>query len=94
MQPSAPVAALLAVITACGAPVVATTASPLPQLLEGAGRFVRPGDEPGLAAALRRMLADPAARELMSRQALVATGRLSWERCAESALGALREAAA
>ena len=79
---------------ACGAPCVATTASPLPQLLEGAGIFVRPGDEPALTDALRRMLSDTAARQQMSRQALVATGRLSWERCAESALAALREAAA
>ena len=79
---------------ACGAPVVATTASPLPQLLEGAGLFVRPGDEPALTDALRRMLTDPVARQAMSRQALAATGRLSWERCAESALAALREAAA
>jgi hypothetical protein len=40
------------------------------------------------------VLTDSAARREMSRQALVATGRLSWERCAESALAALREAAA
>jgi glycosyltransferase involved in cell wall biosynthesis len=79
---------------ACGAPVVATTASPLPQLLEGAGIFVPPGDEPALTGALRRMLGEPATRQAMGRQALVATGRLSWDRCAESALGALREAAA
>ncbi|MEO8634250.1 MAG: glycosyltransferase family 1 protein [Gemmatimonadales bacterium] len=79
---------------ACGAPVVATTASPLPQLLAGAGIFIRPGDLPALTDALRRILTDPAARREMSRQALAATARLSWERCAESALSALREAAA
>ena len=30
---------------ACGVPVIATTESPLPQLLEGGGIFVAPGDE-------------------------------------------------
>ena len=35
---------------ACGAPVVATTASPLPQLLEGGGFFVAPGDVDALVA--------------------------------------------
>ena len=37
---------------ACGAPVIATTESPLPQLLEGAGIFVRPGDETALVISL------------------------------------------
>ncbi len=43
---------------ACGTPVIATTSSPLPELLEGGGIFVRPGDEAALVAAFRTMLCD------------------------------------
>jgi glycosyltransferase involved in cell wall biosynthesis len=79
---------------ACGTPVIATTASPLPQLLEGGGVFVPPGDEAALAAAMRRLLTDPAARLAMGRQARRRAQALTWERTADSALAAIREAAA
>lgn len=79
---------------ACGTPVVATTASPLPQLLEGGGLFVPPGDVHALAAALRRLLADEAARRAMGDRARRRAAALTWDRCAGDALAALREAAA
>ncbi|MEO8296050.1 MAG: glycosyltransferase family 1 protein, partial [Gemmatimonadota bacterium] len=37
---------------ACGAPVIATTESPLPELLQGGGIFVAPGDETALTNAM------------------------------------------
>jgi glycosyltransferase involved in cell wall biosynthesis len=79
---------------ACGAPVIATTASPLPELLEGGGIFVRPGDEAALLAAFRTMLCDEAARTSMARIALGRASQLSWDRGAATTLAALREAAA
>jgi glycosyltransferase involved in cell wall biosynthesis len=79
---------------ACGAPVIATTASPLPELLEGGGIFVRPGDEVALLAALRTMLCDEAARTAMARVARGRASQLSWDRGAATTLAALREAAA
>jgi len=79
---------------ACGAPVIATVASPLPQLLEGGGIFVRPGDDAALIAALRRMLGDEPARARMGSVARERAAALSWPRAAEAALAALREAAA
>jgi glycosyltransferase involved in cell wall biosynthesis len=79
---------------ACGTPVVATTASPLPQLLEGGGIFVRPGDDAGLVAALHTMLQDEPARLRMGRVARERSAALSWSGGAAAALGALREAAA
>ncbi len=79
---------------ACGAPVIATVASPLPQLLEGGGIFVRPGDDAALVAALRLMLADEPARARMGQVARERAAALSWPRAAEAALAALREAAA
>ena len=39
-----------------GTPVIATTESPLPELLEGGGIFVRPGHEGELVTALRAIL--------------------------------------
>jgi glycosyltransferase involved in cell wall biosynthesis len=79
---------------ACGAAVVATTASPLPQLLEGGGWFVEPGDLAGLIEAMRALLDDPPARRAMAARGRARTAALSWERGAGMALAAIREAAA
>lgn len=79
---------------ACGAPVVATTASPLPGLLQGGGIFVAPGNDAALISALRLLLTDETARRAMGRIALERAQKLSWELGAERALNALREAAA
>ena len=79
---------------ACGTPVVATTASPLPELLAGGGLFVAPRDEAGLADAMRRLLDDPALRRQLGAHARERAASLSWVRAAGTALAALREAAA
>jgi len=79
---------------ACGAAVIATTESPLPALLEGGGLFVRPRDEDALVRALEALWSDEEAREAMGAVALEQARRLSWSRCAEDALAAIREAAA
>ncbi|MGE0816911.1 MAG: glycosyltransferase family 4 protein [Vicinamibacterales bacterium] len=78
---------------ACGCPVVATTASPLPQLLAGAGHFVAPGDVDGLTDALAALANDEPARARMGAAARERTSRLSWASCARAALDALEEAA-
>jgi len=78
---------------ACGAPVVATTASPLPQLLEGGGFFVAPGDVEGLVAAMRTLL-DPEERDRRGRVALARASRLTWRASARATLAALHDAMA
>jgi alpha-1,3-rhamnosyl/mannosyltransferase len=78
---------------ACGAAVVATTESPLPELLEGGGIFVRPGDTAALEAALARFASDGTEREAMARAALERASALSWPRAATAALDAVHEAA-
>jgi glycosyltransferase involved in cell wall biosynthesis len=78
---------------ACGTPVVATTESPLPQLLEGGGLFVAPRDLEALTAALRCLLQDEPARLGMGRRAREKSLELTWERGARAALDALREVA-
>lgn len=79
---------------ACGTPVVATTESPLPELLEGGGLFVAPRDEPGLTRAMALLLDDAELCRQIGRRARERARALSWRRGAEVALAALREAAA
>lgn len=79
---------------ACGTPVVATTASPLPHLLAGGGIFVAPGNRVALAAAFRTMLDDEPARQRMGQVARSRAAGLTWEAGARMALAAIREAAA
>ena len=47
---------------ACGAPVVASNVSSLPEVVGDAGLLVDPTDEDALAAALERIAGDPALR--------------------------------
>jgi glycosyltransferase involved in cell wall biosynthesis len=79
---------------ACGTPVVATTASPLPRLLEGGGLFVDPGDLPALASALATLAGDETTRLRLAACALSRARALSWTRSAEAAIAALEEAVA
>ena len=79
---------------ACGTPVIATTSSPLPELLAGGGIFISPEDDDALFQALRRMTDDEPGRRSMGERALERTTHLSWERSARAALGALAEVAA
>jgi len=78
---------------ACGTPVIATTESPLPQLLDGGGIFVPPGDVDAIEAAMLRLLADETLREAMGRVALDRARSLTWDASARTALAAVREAA-
>ncbi|MEO7103063.1 MAG: glycosyltransferase family 1 protein [Gemmatimonadaceae bacterium] len=79
---------------ACGTPVIATTASPLPELLAGGGIFIAPGSERELTAAMRVMLEDESTRRAMGVRARECARALSWDRAADVTLDALREAAA
>jgi alpha-1,3-rhamnosyl/mannosyltransferase len=78
---------------ACGTPVIATRESPLPEVLAGGGIFVEPGDEPQLAAAMRKLAEEPALRDALARTALARARELTWPRAAAAALAALREVA-
>ena len=79
---------------ACGTPVIATTASPLPQLLSGGGLFVPPSDQQALVHAMRHFLENEPERSRMGVRARERASELSWARAAASAMSALREAAA
>jgi glycosyltransferase involved in cell wall biosynthesis len=79
---------------ACAAPIIGTTASPLPQLLEGGGVFVPPGDEGALARAIVQLAEDEEMRVRLGRRARERAAMLSWTQGARVALQALEEAAA
>jgi alpha-1,3-rhamnosyl/mannosyltransferase len=79
---------------ACGSPVIATTESPLPELLEGGGVFVRPGDLGALTTAMRRLATDPEFRKSAGNRARERAEALSWEKSAAAVLKAIRKAAA
>ena len=76
---------------ACGTPVIATTESPLPELLAGGGIFVAPGDLDALTNGMRRLLEDPELRQATSVRALQRARSLSWERGATMVHDALAE---
>lgn len=78
---------------ACGTAVIATTESPLPELLDGGGIFVPPGDVGTLADAMRWMQQDEGARRRMGTLARRRAARLSWAASARVALAAVREVA-
>lgn len=76
---------------ACGTPVIATVASPLPQLLEGGGIFIEPGDVRALADGMRFLL-DKGRRAQLGDRARDRAQQLSWAHSATATLSALREA--
>ncbi len=78
---------------ACGTPVIATTESPLPQLLAAGGRFIDPGQVAPLAAAMLEFAGDSVARQVAADAALAGARRLSWQRTGAATLAAIEEAA-
>lgn len=79
---------------ACGSPVIATTESPLPDLLAGGGIFVPPGDVRAISAAMMTLLADEPSRRRLGDAARQRALALTWTRCARLVLDAIEEAAA
>jgi glycosyltransferase involved in cell wall biosynthesis len=78
---------------ACGTPVVATRESPLPDLLEGGGIFIEPGNLDVLSGALADVGA-PGVRERLGAVARQRALALTWTGTAASTMAALREAVA
>jgi glycosyltransferase involved in cell wall biosynthesis len=71
---------------ACGAPVVVSTASSLPEVVGDAALQVAPDDEDGWAAALARLLSDAPLRANLRARGLAQAARFSWRRVAEETL--------
>lgn len=76
---------------ACGTPIVATTESPLPDLLGAGALAVDPNDRAGWLNSLERVITDEALHERMRDAALSAARRLSWQNSARQLLSVFNE---
>ena len=54
---------------ALGRPIVSTSVSMIPEILEGCGLVVEPGDVPALAGAIKRLLDDADEAATLGRRA-------------------------
>jgi glycosyltransferase involved in cell wall biosynthesis len=77
---------------ACGAPVVTSDASSLPEVVGDAGLTVSPQDTDALSEALRRLIADPALRAELSQRGQARARRFSWAEAARQTAGIYRQA--
>ncbi|HEY1292572.1 MAG TPA: glycosyltransferase family 1 protein [Chloroflexota bacterium] len=79
---------------ACGTPVVASRASCLPEVAEGAALLIDPTNIEGLTGALELVLLDADLRARLIAQGLERAGQYTWTRAAEQLLGVYRMVAA
>jgi glycosyltransferase involved in cell wall biosynthesis len=69
-----------------GVPVACSNASSLPEVAGEAALLFDPYDESAIAAALERLLADPALREDLRARGLERAEEFTWERTAQLTL--------
>src|SRR6185503_11785173 len=79
---------------ACGTPVICANTSSLPEVAGDAALLVDPTDTAALAAAIDRVLADPALCAELAAKGRAQAQKFSWERTAAETLAVLRQAAA
>lgn len=79
---------------ACGAPVVASDNSSIPEIAGGAALLVDAQDDDSMAASMRRVLTDGPLCASLVRKGLERAATFSWERCARETIGAYERALA
>jgi glycosyltransferase involved in cell wall biosynthesis len=77
---------------ACGAPVVTSRLSSLPEAAGDAALYVDPRDPDDIAGAMARLLRDPALRADLSARGRARAATFTWERAVAPVLQAYREA--
>lgn len=75
---------------ACGAPVITTNVSSMPEIVADAGILLPPQDVPGLAQAILRLIHSPQERRLLSEKGLQRAASFTWERTAAQTLAVYR----
>ena len=78
---------------ACGAPVLTSNTSALPEVVGDAALLVDPSDTQAIAAGLARLAADPQLRANLRERGLARAASFTWERCARETLAVLNTAA-
>jgi glycosyltransferase involved in cell wall biosynthesis len=79
---------------ACGAPVVTSTTSSLPEAAGGAALLVDPGDPAAIAAAAAEVLTSPAWAGELREKGLARARERTWDACAAATVEVYREAVA
>ena len=77
---------------ACGAPVLASNTSSLPEVAGDGALLVDPLDTDAIAAGLLRLAGEPALRERLRAAGFANLRRFSWQRCARETLAVLEAA--
>ena len=78
---------------ACGAPVVCSKVSSLPEVAGEAARFIEPLTAEGLADAVRQVLSNPKMADKMLSDGMRQAGRYRWQRAADETVQVYRAAA-
>jgi glycosyltransferase involved in cell wall biosynthesis len=76
---------------ACGAPVVCSNASSLPEVAGNGALLVAPEDDEALAYAVHLLLSQPAAARALGEQGLKQASRFRWETCARETVEVYRQ---
>lgn len=71
---------------ACGAPVIASNASSLPEILGDAALLVDPRDVGAIADATEHMITSPSLRDELRAKGFAQAAKYSWERAAQQTL--------
>jgi glycosyltransferase involved in cell wall biosynthesis len=79
---------------ACGAVVVASNTTSIPEVAGEAAMLFDPEDEAAMAAAIAMAVTDEPTRARLRRAAPIQTARFTWERCADQTAVAYRAALA
>jgi alpha-1,3-rhamnosyl/mannosyltransferase len=71
---------------ACGAPVICSDRSALPEITDGAAILVDPGDRAALTRAIARVLDDHSLQAQLRARGLARAAAFTWERTARATL--------
>jgi glycosyltransferase involved in cell wall biosynthesis len=75
---------------ACGAPVVSSDRTSLPEVVGDAGVLVDPEDERAIAAAVERVLTEPGLADRLRERGLEHAAQYTWDACAAATLAEYR----
>ena len=76
----------------CGAPVIVSNTSSLPEVVGKAGLFVSPKDKDALCQSMLNLYNKPGLRESLKSRSLEQAGKFSWFRCVNETIAAYKQA--
>lgn len=79
---------------ACGAPVVSSTTTSIPEVVGDAGVLLDPTDVPAWTETMRRLVEDEAWRSTWRQRGPARAATFSWRRCADETIACYRNALA